>query len=300
MRLKKKQINHHGTKRASKAAAGPLVAPFIHHLQELRRRLYYIAASVLLWGCAAYAIEHHIVDLLLRPAHGEHFIYTTPGGGIDFLFRICAYTGLVFSIPVIVYNVLRFLEPVIDASSRRFILWGSFVSGLLALGGMAFGYFLGLPQALHFLLNQFTTIQIQPLVTIQSYLGFVIIFMVGSSLLFQLPLILLFINRIKPLKPRRLLHYERWVILTAFILGGIMNPSPNILSQLIIAGPFVLMYQVGIILIALINRRKPAPVLASPALPQATRQVQPSGNPRPAHRYMDFVTERPHPLTSDT
>lgn len=216
--------------------------------------MYYIAASVLLWGCAAYGVQQHLVNVLLRPARGEHFIYTSPGGGIDFLFRICAYSGIVLSLPVIVYNVLRFIEPLISKGSRRFIAAGSLLSGLLAAGGVVFGYYVGLPAALHFLLHQFQTVQIQPLVTIQSYLGFVIVYMVGSAMLFQLPLLLLLINRIKPLKPRRLLHYERWVILAAFVMAGLMNPTPNVFSQLLVAGPFILMYQLGIILIAIINR----------------------------------------------
>ncbi len=261
MKTKKKPTTH--TRRTTARTSSPpstATLRFIEHVQELRRRLYYVAGSVILWACVAYAIQQHIVNVLLRPAKGEHFIYTSPGGGIDFLFRICVYAGIVLSLPVIVYNILRFVEPVIAHTSRRFIFLGSFVSGVLAAVGIIFGYYLGLPAALHFLLHQFTTVQIQPLVTIQSYLGFVIVYMVGSAMLFQLPLLLLFINRIKPLQPRRLLHYERWVILAAFVLAGLMNPTPNVISQLLVAGPFILMYQVGIVLIALANRnRKTAP-----------------------------------------
>lgn len=231
-------------------------APLAEHLHELRRRLYYIAISVVLWGAAIYFVEQRIVNILLRPAHGQRFIYTSVGGGIDFLFRICIYGGFVLSLPVIVYNALKFVEPLVNYGTRRFIFIGSFISGLLALFGIVFGYFIGLPTALNFLLHQFRTVQIQPLVTIQSYLHFVIVYMVGSSLLFQLPLLLVFINRIKPLRPRRLLHYERWVILVAFVVAGLMNPTPNILSQLLVAGPFILMYQVGIGIIAVINRPK--------------------------------------------
>jgi sec-independent protein translocase protein TatC len=236
---------------------------FAEHLRELRRRLYYCALAVFFAGCAIYFVQMQLVDLLLKPSHGQHFIYTSPIGGIDFLFKICIYGGIVLALPVIVYNFLRFIEPVLAGSTRRFIVWQTVASSILALAGMAFGYFIGLPAALHFLLHQFTTIQIQPLVTIQSYLSFVIVYMVGSAMLFQLPLLLLFINRIRPLKPRRLFHYERWVILIAFILAGLMNPTPNILSQLLIAGPIIIMYQVGIGLIALINRR---PAVAEPTL----------------------------------
>lgn len=230
--------------------------PFVEHLQELKKRLYYIGVSLVLWSAATYAIQQQVVNALLKPSKGQHFIYTSPGGGIDFLFRICLYTGLALTFPVIIYNVLRFIEPVMGRSSRRFIWTGTTMSAILAVAGMVFGYFIGLPAALHFLLHQFTTIQIKPLVTIQSYLAFVMVYMLGSALLLQLPLIMIFINRIKPLKPQQLFHYERWVILAAFVLAGLMNPSPNILSQLLVAGPFIVIYQLGILIIYLINRRQ--------------------------------------------
>jgi sec-independent protein translocase protein TatC len=249
-----KQKNHNkGTSRNS-STSKVTTLPFIEHAYELRRRIYYIVASTVIWGSAAYVVQEHIVSVLLKPSRGEKFIYTTPGGGIDFLFKICLYTGLIFSLPVIVYNLLRFIEPLIARASKRFIAYGAIASGVLAIAGMVFGYYIGLPSALHFLDHQFTTVQIKPLVTVQSYLQFVIVYMVGSAMLFQLPLILLFINRIKPLSPRRLFHYERWVILIAFVLSGLMNPTPNLISQLFIAGPFIAMYQLGIGLIAFINR----------------------------------------------
>jgi hypothetical protein len=113
-----------------------------------------------------------------------------------------------------------------------------------------------LPAALHFLLHQFTSDQIHPLLTIQSYMSFVTMYMLGSALLFQLPLILVLINRIKPLKPKKLFGYERWVILLAFVGGGIMNPSPRVQDQLMLAVPMIAAYQVGILLVWLANRRR--------------------------------------------
>jgi sec-independent protein translocase protein TatC len=228
----------------------------MEHLHELRRRIFYIALSVALWSAAAYAVQQHIVSALLKPSHGQSFVYTSPIGGIDFLFRVCLYTGLIFSIPVIVYQVLRYLAPLMRDESVHFVAWGSAISGLLAASGIVFGYFIGLPAALHFLLHQFQTSQIKPLITVQSYMSFVMVYMVGAAMMFQVPLFLIFINRIKPLKPSGLLHYERWVILLAFILAGLMNPTPNLLDQLMVAGPIILMYQLGIIIIAWLNRPK--------------------------------------------
>jgi sec-independent protein translocase protein TatC len=235
--------------------------PFIEHLYELRKRLFYVAVSVGVFSLIAYSFERTIIKWLLKPAGGQHFIYTSPIGGLDFLFRVCLYIGIAASIPIIVYQFLRYIEPLLKQSSVRFITTGSIASGILALSGISFGYFVGLPAALHFLLHQFVTKQIQPLITIQSYMAFVSVYMFGSALLFQIPLILIFINRIKPLNPKKLisLKYQRWVILGAFIGGGIMNPNPNLLDQVVIVGPLIVMYEVGVGIIWLGQRRHRKP-----------------------------------------
>ncbi|HSW65991.1 MAG TPA: twin-arginine translocase subunit TatC [Bacillota bacterium] len=237
--------------------------PFAQHLFELRRRLFYVVLSIGLWATGAYFVQQHIVTALLKPAHNQQFIYTSVGGGIDFLFRVCLYAGIVCSIPVIVYQILKYLEPLIKKDAVRFIALGSVASGVLAIAGMFFGYAIGLPSALHFLLHQFTTDQIHPLLTIQSYMSFVTLYMLGSALLFQLPLLLVLINRIKPLQPKKLLGYERWVILIAFVLGGIMNPSPRVQDQVLLAGPMIISYQLGLFLVWFSNRgtRRPRRVL---------------------------------------
>jgi sec-independent protein translocase protein TatC len=237
----------------------PVKLAFIEHFKELRKRIFYIVVSVSIWATATYFVQQHIVSFLLKPAHNQQFIYTSVGGGIDFLVRVCLYTGIVFSIPVIVYQLLQYLSPLIKRDAMGFMGRCSFVSGILALAGMAFGYFLGLPSALDFLLHQFTTDQIHPLLTIQSYMSFVTAYLFGSALLFQLPLVLIIINRIQPLNPKKLLAGERWVILVAFVLGGIMNPSPRVQDQLILAVPMILAYQVGVLIIWRMNRKARRP-----------------------------------------
>jgi len=144
-------------------------------------------------------------------------------------------------------------------NTRRAVAVGSIASGVLAAIGMAFGYFVGLPAAMHFLMNQFMTPQIQPLLTIQSYMSFVMVYMLGSALLLQVPLILLIINRIKPLKPQKLLSLqcERWVIVIGFVGGALMNPNPNLMAQLIVVVPIILAYQIGVLLVWLANRGRP-------------------------------------------
>lgn len=250
-------------KRSARARrSSPLVvhkAPFIEHIYELRRRLFSIAVSVVVFSTAAYFVQQYIVKFLLAPAGGQQFAQTTPGGGFDFLFRVCLYTGIAFSVPVIFHQFIKYLEPLIRKDAVSFIRRASFMSWLLALAGIGFGYFIGLPAALHFLLHQFSNPQIQTLINIQSYLSFVLIYLVGAAMLFQIPLVMLVINKIKPLKPSKLFGYERWVILFAAIAGGILSPSPNIMDQILLAGPMIATYQIGILLVWLANRKPRRP-----------------------------------------
>lgn len=225
------------------------------HLNELKKRLLIIASVIILGSLLAYILQKQVIAILLKPSEGQHFIYTSPLGGINFLFSACLDIGIAISVPIIIYHLLKFSQPLMKSATHKFIVISSLTSGFVAIFGATFGYFIGLPSALHFLTHQFTSVQIQPLITIQSYMSFVAVYLLGSALMFQLPLILLLINRIKPLKPSGLLRHERLVIVLAVIIGFIMNPSPNLLAQLLVVGPLILMYQLGIVLIWIANHQ---------------------------------------------
>ena len=272
--------------------------PFIEHFYELKHRLFHIVISVGVVAFLVYFVQQQVVKILLRPAEGQQFIYTSPGGGIDFLFKVCIYSGIAVSTPIIIYELLSYVKPLIHEHVVRFIAIGSIISGFLAIAGMVFGYFVGLPAVLQFLLHQFVTQQIRPLVTIQSYMSFVMVYMVGSALLFQIPLILIFINKIRPLKPRELFKYEKFIIAGSIVVAALMNPTPNLLSQLIVAGPMVLMYQLGIGIIWFLNRgyKRPAHVMK---LIEQDAEIQASRFSRTVRPYETRDTEPVPPAQTE-
>lgn len=237
------------------SSSGPATLTFIAHARELRRRVFYIALAIGLFAGIAYSVEDQLTRWLLLPAAGQQFIYTTPGGGFDFLFKLCLYSGLAASIPVVVYNLFRYLSPLFQYDNQKFMLKCTLWSSILAMIGISFGYFIGLPAAMHFLLQSFSSEQISALITIQSYMSFVLVYLFGSALLFQLPLILLLTNRFKPLSPRKLMSYQRYVIVGAFIVGAIISPTPDIRNQALLSGPIILMYQLSLSIIWYLNKR---------------------------------------------
>lgn len=246
-------------RRFRSSTASPEKAPFIVHIRELRKRLFYVAIAVGGGAALAYAVQAQLTTWLLQPAGNQQFIYTTPGGGFDFQFKLCVYAGLALGIPVIVYQLGRYLQPLIRQESTRFIRSLMLSSCLLAFVGISFGYFVGLPAAMHFLLQSFSSERISALITIQSYMSFVVAYLLGSALLFQLPLIMILINRLKPLQPRKLFFHQQWFLLGAFVAGAMVSPTPDIRNQLVLTGPIILTYELSIVLIWFIQKRQRRP-----------------------------------------
>lgn len=244
------------TKKSSSRLNAADLRPISHHLLELRRRLFWVVGSVLVAATGAYFVQQQLVRLLLRPAHGQQLIYTSPGGGIGFLFTICLYVGLIASLPVMTYHLVRFIEPALP-TRRMGLVWRYCLASLgLVAVALGFGYFIGLPAAFNFLGHQFTTPQIHPLFTAQAYLSFVTMYLLGTVLLCQLPLLMTGIQRLRPRPPRSWLRGERYVVAGAFIVAMIMVPTPNLLYQLVIAGPVIVTYNAAVALMWISSRRQ--------------------------------------------
>ena len=225
------------------------------HIQELRQRLFYVVSFLVVFTAIGYTIRNQLIEILIHPAENQQFIYTSPVGGFDFIFRISLYFGLALSVPILMYNLFQYLAPLLPSRSGSFVVKATITSYLLAIAGVCFGYFASLPAALNFLLNQFGTEQIEALLSIQEYMSFVMVYLVGFALLFQIPIILSFINRITPLKPSQLLGYQRYIILGAIILSAVLTPTADVVNMMIMAVPVIFMYQLGVIIVLLQNRR---------------------------------------------
>lgn len=224
------------------------------HLSELRARLLATAAFFVLACAVAYPFYKTIMHWLLLPLGGEKLYFNTPAGGISFIIKICMYSGLIAILPVITYQLYKFIAPVMARRRSRTIALYTVASFVLAVAGVLFAYFISLPAALHFL----TGIQIHDvsaLITVDAYVSFVTTYLLAGALLFQVPLIMVITNSITPLPPPKLMSFQRYNIVASFIIAALITPTPDVVNQSIIAVPMIGMYQVGVILIWLQQRR---------------------------------------------
>lgn len=249
---------------ADKKAALTRTQTFHDHLKELRLRVFAIAMVFILASGMAYNYKDTLITLLLAPLGDQKLMFLTPAGGFSFIFQISLYAGLIVTIPVVIYNLYRFISPILSKRAQRYSLAVIAASLILLIVGAGFGYVYAIPAALKFL-THFADGFITASLTADSYLSFVVTYTVGLAVLFQLPLILLFIHWIHPLKPSALLKFEKYMILIAFILAAMITPTPDLLNQVIVAAPIILMYQIGVVAVCMsVYRRKKASQLKKP------------------------------------
>jgi sec-independent protein translocase protein TatC len=280
------------------------------HLSELRRRLFWIIVAVAVGSVSGYLLRFQLLALLIKPLN-QTLYYSTPGGGFNFVFSLSLIFGFTVSLPVIVYQLLQFIAPVFPQRSPKMLARYLVASCALVLLGAGFAYFVSLPAALRFL-NDFSTDQVHSLISSDSYLSFVATYLGGFAALFQLPLILLLVNKVQPLPPSKLLSWQKWVIVLASIVAAVLTPTQDPVNMLIMAVPIVLLYQVSILLVWLTNRRRRA--LPDPLQGKQIVSFQPairgdkSGflclwegkGRRASHRVTTFLYEGKHTLVHDS
>lgn len=232
-----------------------LLPTFMDHVRELRNRLFAVALFFLIGAGLAYPFFDKISALLMAPLENNQLVYLTPAGAFSFIIKVCMYVGLVLALPAIIYNIYRFVVPAMKKSTARTAFKYTIASFFLAICGIAFTYNIILPASLHFL-TSFELSGINPMLTIESYFSFVMVYMIAGIFLFQIPLIMLIINDTTPLNPGGLMKHQGKIILGSFIIAAIISPTPDALNQTLLASPIVVTYQAGIIAIWLKNRQK--------------------------------------------
>lgn len=261
---------------------------FAEHIIELRSRLMWVLLFVLIGGAIGYALHDRLLQILQTPLN-DSLYYNTPAGAFSFVMKLCVTFGIIIAIPALSYHTFAFLGPIVSSRTKSMFVQYVFMSVVLAAMGIAFAYFVSLPASLHFLTTFGEDGDINALITANEYFNFVLAYVAGFALLFQVPLIIAFTNRITPLQPKQLLGATRYVVVISFIAAAIITPTPDPMNQAIMAGPIIALYLLSIIFVALHPKRLKANRLAKKAtkLEAKTKQIKTAPTP----------TAMPKPLT---
>jgi sec-independent protein translocase protein TatC len=220
----------------------------MQHLGELRNRLMVASAGVLVATAVAFFFAKDIILLLEAPAHlDKRLQIISPTEGFTTYMRVSLFTGIALAMPVILYEIYAYVDPALRPKERRFLLTlGPFVL-LLFVGGMAFCYFLLLPNAINFLFT-FGADVFEASPRASEYISFVTTFILGVGLVFEMPVIIFAVTRVGLVKRSWLAKQRRYVVLFVFIAGAIITPTPDPFNQTLVAVPMYLLFELGLLM----------------------------------------------------
>ncbi len=230
---------------------------FLEHLEELRWRIIYSLIGIVVGTIVAWIFIDFLVDVvLLKPAKdsGAMLQNLRPFGQLFLYMQIAIMVGMIISIPNIFYQFWQFISPALRKKEKRYIFWIVAFSSICFLGGIAFAYFAMLPLTLKFA-TQFGSESIKNEFAIDEYMSIIISVMLAAGFVFELPMISFFLSKLGILKPSFMRKYRRHSIVIIMILAAFLTPGADPVSQLVLAVPLVVLYEISI-LISKISQKK--------------------------------------------
>ena len=235
--------------------------PVSQHLTELRRRVTWSAASVLVTTSLAAFFYKPILNLLMGPARGfeeipnQQAIYTHPTEFVGVIFKTALFVGLFVALPFILYQIVMFVAPGLKTREKVYLYALLPTSILVFLLGSAFGYLVLFPPMVRFLLT-FGSDVATPLIRLSSYMNLIIALLFWMGILFQTPLVLFFLSKVGVVNYKWLAGKRKIAVVVAFILGAMITPTFDPINQALVAVPIIVLYEIGIWLARLGGRRE--------------------------------------------
>ena len=222
-----------------------LELPFSEHIEELRQRIFIVFGTILLLTCVSFIEVKSLVKILEFPIDNVKFFQVAPGEYFISTIKISFYTGLLFSSPFAIGQLILFLLPGLTKKETKIIL-PLLVSSLILFGlGLAFSYYTLIPAALNFFLSYSEEV-LEPFLSFDQYFEFILVLFYSTGLAFQIPIIQILVGLLNIVSPKQMLGAWRYIILVSTILGAILTPSTDPLTQLLLSVAILLLYFSGL------------------------------------------------------
>ncbi len=238
--------------------------PLLDHLEELRLRVIKSLLAIVLCAIASLILIKPLVRILEAPASSIHFLQLAPGEFLFVSIKVAGYAGMAIAIPYIVFQILSFILPGLTENEKKLIAPAVAGSAVLFMVGIFFAWKILLPAALNFLIGYGADV-VEPLWSIEKYLDFVLLLMVGTGLSFQIPILQLFLGLLGLIKWQKMISAWRWVVIASAIAGAVITPSTDPITMILLASSISFLFLVGVLLVAITDQFK--------------EQIPPTSNP---------------------
>lgn len=217
----------------------------VDHLEELRGRLFKAVVMVTVAALAGFAVNRQVFAWLMKPVQHVPMVFTNPVEAFKTTLLVSLYTGLAIALPGVLYQLVAFVSPGLKPQEKAWLVPMLVASmALFVLGGW-FSYEALLPTGLRFLLG-FAPSNVQAMLSLSEYLGFATTLVFAGGALCQLPIVLIALALVGVVRSEQLARGRRVAIVGALALGALLSPSPDIVTQGMMAGLLVSLYEISI------------------------------------------------------
>jgi sec-independent protein translocase protein TatC len=232
---------------------------FLEHLDELRKRLIRIAAYIALGFVVSAFFARRIYDFLAVPIvaslpKGTKLVYTTVTAPFTIYMKVALLGSVIFTLPFTLYEVWKFISPGLYRKEKKYVIPFLVSSVFLFLAGASFCYYIALPPSYQFLIRLGSSFS--PMVTIDEYLDFTNMMLLGFGLIFEMPVIVAFLSLFGLVTASFLWNKFKYAILVIVIVAAVVSPTGDAFNLMLWSAPMILLYIVSIGVAALFARRR--------------------------------------------
>jgi len=233
--------------------------PFTAHLEELRTRLITCAMAIGAGFAVAYFFKEKIFQILTQPLMkimqtGDKLIFTGLPEAFFTYLKVALLTGIILAAPVLLYQFWLFIAPGLYKKERKLLIPIVFLSTIFFLGGAFFGYFIVFPFGFKFFLG-FASDSIRPMPSMKEYLTFATKLLLAFGVVFELPIVITFMARLGIVSVDFLKKNRKYALLLFFVFSAILTP-PDVITQLMMAFPLMILYEISIIGAKIFGKKK--------------------------------------------
>lgn len=226
----------------------------VEHLAELRNRIIYMAAVFVAAVLLSYNFSEILVTDMIGIVPDISFVFISPAELLLSYIKIAVIIGLSVSSPFLIMQVWLFVSPGLEKKERRTMLFSLLFGGVFFILGAVFAYVVVLPLVLEFFMG-FQVEGIEEMISFSSYLSLIVNTVLSFGLIFELPSIMVIMTRLGIVKVRFLRKNRKYIILVIFVVAAVLTP-PDIISQTLLALPMILLFELGIFLSRIVERKR--------------------------------------------
>lgn len=226
----------------------------IGHLSELRKRIVIAAVAFVVASVVSYFYVVKLVKGLIKLATTFEFIYVAPAELLLAYIKVAIIVGLTISAPIIFWQIWAFVKPALKKGEKNYILVSLIGGSIFFISGVVFAYLVVLPFTMQFF-GTLQTEDIKPMISFGNYVGFVTTILLCFGVVFETPILMVLLARFGVVQVKFYTKNRKYMILIIFIIASIITP-PDIVSQVLLAIPMLLLFEIGIILSKLAVRKK--------------------------------------------